>query len=209
MGKIVTPWPAHERDCYKLCLLIFAGSRPPNCLYQWITFGFCTLVNYSEELELANMYRHLFDQCTFQQLASAYASTTLLALFDHVGFQLEPKRLTHLEDVLSTPQSEVKSVWHLKRYVLCMEKLKLDSSVAIDYGFGNCQSPEETLELNELYRNLFQAQGITSFDPIRLHHAAMTGKTFEYVSKLTEFSNRQKRLFRRLLKNPHPSPAAA
>src|ERR1700733_11186799 len=46
-------------------------------------------------------------------------------------------------------------------------------SVFVDYGFVNCRTEEERLELREMYRRIFDHY---QADPVQLHEAAMSGR---------------------------------
>lgn len=69
----------------------------------------------------------------------------------------------------------------------------------MDYGFSNCKTEEENVELKDVYRTFFD---LRDADPIKLHEAAIEGRLFEYVGGLVKL----KKKFRRLMKNPYPLP---
>lgn len=48
----------------------------------------------------------------------------------------------------------------------------------IAYCFANCDQPQETEDLKEVYRRFFESE---KEDPIALHDAGMAGRSFDYV----------------------------
>jgi len=105
-------------------------------------------------------------KCTFDEIYTAYESSSLLALFDATGLKAARKFFRNLEDVLS--ETTVKSVWHLKRIVV-IEDGELIPHALVDYGFANCKTEVERLELREVYRRVFhRAVGWDLLDPVKM-----------------------------------------
>ncbi|PCH40898.1 hypothetical protein WOLCODRAFT_117892 [Wolfiporia cocos MD-104 SS10] len=152
---------------------------------------------------LGALYRQLLDRCTFEEFCVAFEASSIIALFDHHGLKPQRENFHNLEDVLSGSPHVNKSVWDLKQFVMNKD-MRLIPSVNVDYGFMNCRTPDEYTELKALYKQLFELEHKTSFDPVELHNAAIRGKIFEYASGVLKFKKGQKKLYTRLMRNPYP-----
>lgn len=136
----------------------------------------------------------------FTELHAAYESSSLIALLDSKGLQTERKKIVHLEDVLTGSPRVFKSVWYLKQIVMAQDNAMIPS-VAVDYGFINCKGDNEKLALKECYKRYFQD---LDGDPLKLHEAAIAGKTLECVEGVVKLNKKDHKIMRRLMKNLYP-----
>lgn len=196
----MSTWPENKQACHLLCNLLLSDMHPAPNQDIWIYFGFCACRDEYEEGCLAALYKQLMAQCLFDELYAAYDSSTLIRLFDSRGFQMEREKIPHLEDVLTGSPQTFKSVWNLKQ-IVTLKDAAMILSVAVDYGFTNCENATQVLKLTELYRRFFNHH---LADPIKLHDAAIGGKLFEYVGSLVTLNKKDKKTMQRLMKNPYP-----
>jgi hypothetical protein len=189
-------WPQEKQQCFLLCSGLLSSGHPGPDEDNWLHFGFCVCKDEYSEGPLSLMYRALVAKCTFDEIYTAYDSSSLIALFDAKGFKHEREQILHLDDVLAGTPRVNKSVWNLKQYVIA-ENRPLRPSVGADYGFFHCRGEEEVLELKEVYKQLFLRHGV---DPIKLHEAAIRGKLFQYVEQFGKL----KKKFSRIMKNSYP-----
>jgi hypothetical protein len=190
-------WPEDKHECLFFCVNILGDwqARPEHDI--WLHFGFCTCKDGDSAEALTRLYRRLLFRCSFDQLCTAYKSSTLVTLFDSKGLTSERLSFRHLEEVLLT-SPDLKSVWPLKRYVVANSgRITMPQPVAVDYGFSNCEGETEMQQLKEVYVQFF-AHG--DANPIELHEAAVAGSLFEYVRRFIRLPKK----FRRLMKNPYP-----
>jgi len=189
-------WPEHKQQCFGFCTALQSGWHPAPEQRIWLTFGFCVCRDEYSETPLAQLYRQLITECSFDEIYSAYESSSLIALFDAKGLKGRRESIQHLEDILAGTPKGNKSVWNLKQYVV-VEDGCMTRSIAVDYGFVNCKGEAERLELKEVYKQYFTH---LDGDPIKLHDAAIRGKLFEHVRGLVKL----KKKFNRIMKNPYP-----
>jgi hypothetical protein len=86
--QIFRTWPSVNRECFHLCRLSMQGGGynfPNEAESTWTRFGFCACRqgnydNHAQEAELARAYRQLVESCTFEEIYSAYDSSTMYAL---------------------------------------------------------------------------------------------------------------------------------
>ena len=74
-------------------------------------------------------------------------------------------------------------------------------SVGVDYGFWNCKTPAEKVQLVATYKRYFQHPDSQMY---ALHNACIEGKTFEHISSIISMSSEESKLAKRLMKNPYP-----
>ncbi|KZP17693.1 hypothetical protein FIBSPDRAFT_933890 [Athelia psychrophila] len=198
---IVKGWPDDKQACYEQCMMSLSKMHPGPAQRSWIDFGFCTCEDEYVESRLGVIYAQIVKQCTFNELLAAYRASSLAPLIDKYGFGADRESITHLQDVLSSTGSATsKSVWWLKSFVLAdAVTLQPRRSVVADYGFMNCEQPQDQEDLKAIYKKFFQCR---EADPIALHNAAIAGKIFEYVGGVVKL----KKKFRRLMKNLYPLP---
>jgi hypothetical protein len=189
-------WSQHKQECFFFCTLLLSSWHPSPDQAAWLKFGFCVCRNEYSETPLAHLYRRLIAQSSFDEIYTAYESSELIALFDRKGFKHDREQIHHLADVLAGSPHMNKSVWDLKRHIV-LEDGCMIPSIAVDYGFANCEGEGEMLELKEVYKQFFDHY---DSDPIKLHEAVNEGRLFGYVGGFVKM----KKKFKRLMKNPYP-----
>jgi hypothetical protein len=197
-------WPKYKQDCFDLCVLALSDSHPCPSLRIWLSFGFCTTQDQYFEMQLGIAYRTLVKSCSFEELYQAYDSCSLVQLFSSKNISLEKISL-HLAGFLANAPRMNKSVWNLKQFVVADEPDSVPvPSVTVDYGFFNCQTEEEGVQLKEVYKKVFED---SNGDPLKLHEACLQGKIYDYVRTTLKLIKKDKGpLFRRLMKNIYPLP---
>ncbi|KAK7063765.1 MYND-type domain-containing protein [Favolaschia claudopus] len=199
-------WPEEKHACYSLCNLILSQTHPSPELDIWVKFGFCACHDEEEERILAGVYTQLIKhkRCTFEQLYHAYLTSGLMALFSSRGLQLQTDRIPHLSAILERSPKVFPSVCYLKQFVAAQgETSELILSVAVDYGFRNCENEHEKSRLKELYKQVFTLPRPRS-DLMRLHHVCIQGKLYNHIGQLIKLRKDEQKLFKRLLRNPYP-----
>jgi hypothetical protein len=198
-------WPVHKRNCFDLCILMLSNSRPTPSFCIWITFGFCTTRNEHEETQLCFAYHTLLMRCSFEEFYRASESSSLVQLFNSKHISLEQSG-PHLADLLAYAPHTNKSVWNLKQFVIADESdgVPVVCPVGIDYGFYNCRTQEQVLQLKKFYKKFFDD---SNGDPLELHQACLQGKIYNYVRTTVKLNRSHKRSsFRQLVMNPYPLP---
>ena len=197
-------WPEHKRDCFDLCVHVLSNSHPGPSEGMWLSFGFCTTQNQSDEMQLGIAYRTLVLSCSFEEFYQAYNSCSLVQLFCYNNIYLGQISL-HLADFLANAPHMYKSVWNLKQFVFADDPDSVPvPSVKVDYGFFNCRNEEEVVQLKEVYKKFFE---YSDGDPLKLHEACLQGKIYDYVRTTLKLKGKdQGPLFRRLMKNIYPLP---
>ncbi|KAF8485556.1 hypothetical protein JB92DRAFT_3148680 [Gautieria morchelliformis] len=201
IDAIKATWPESKRDCLVFCSCLLADWHPSPDQQTWLTFGFCACQEYTES-RLALLYKKLMERCSFGELYAAYASSSLKALFYSKGLKAEFEDIPHLSDILEGSPTMSKSVWDLKQFVVA-EAGTLIPSVGVDYGFFNCKDEMERAQLKHVYSQFFQNY---EADPIKLHEAAIGGRTYEYIDTLVKLKKKDRKTIQRLVKNPYPLP---
>jgi hypothetical protein len=203
----VAKWPEEKQMCFSFCMNLLSDWHPHPAQAAWLLFGFCVCQDEYGEASLSRIYRQLLTKCSFDEIFTAYKSSTLIALFDAKGLKSQRQSIQYLEDVLSGLPNGNISVWDLKQYIVAedAEDVELIRSVSVDYGFINCKNEEENQELKEVYKQFFSQYRA---DPVELHEACIAGRLFEYVGGFVELNkkNKNKKKFSRLMKNPYPLP---
>ena len=189
-------WSEHKQGCFSFCAALLSGWHPSPEHTMWLTFGFCVCRDEYSEAPLSRLYRILVEKSTFDEIYTAYTSSSLIALFDKKGLKHEREQIRHLDDVLAGSPTSNKSVWNLKQHIV-LENGCMIPSIAVDYGFINCKGEEEKQELKKVYMQFFDHYNA---DPLGLHEAAIEGRLFEYVGGFIKL----KKKFNRIMKNPYP-----
>ena len=173
------------------------STCPPPEADIWVSFGYCVCRTKHEEEQLANAYRQLVCQCSFQQICQAFSSDGLLSLmlktsssnglhsqiWEIISVNVSEETIAGITDILTTDLFHTKSVWYLKQCV-CSEHGFVDGSlshfeVINDYGFGDC-SEEERQQLMQLYKFYLD---LKRSNPLELHEAFLSGQTYEYLTQ--------------------------
>jgi len=198
----VSSWPDEKRTCFLLYSILLARCHPsPGLNLGWVQFGFC-VYDANSEMELSLMYTKLIRSCTFDAFCAAYTSSSLFTLMKSKGLSVW-HRSDELEHVLKGSPYVFESVWHLKQMVLRTDDDPPMPSIAVDYGFMNCQNPGHSAKLKDVYRRVLDRP---SAQPLELHKACIEGRLFEYVRGQVEVPKGDRKLLHRLMKNPYPLP---
>ncbi|KAF2498689.1 hypothetical protein BU16DRAFT_481792 [Lophium mytilinum] len=203
--------PDAKAACYFMLAEVLHSAHPNPVEENWYTFGFCTCLDDYEERTLGGLYQKLligdklfpgagwnrvFKIPTFTEFWQAFEAGSLIELMDSCGLKEDQSSFRHLESFLSTPASHP-SVWGLKQFLVINQPAEHPPSpaLAVDYGFMNCRSFEETCTLMEIYKRLLQQA-----DPLDLQKACLAGKLFEFAEKYSTM----KPEWRRLMGNVYP-----
>ena len=211
--------PDAKRDSfYFLAMVLQSASPPPNHpLYS--KFGFCTCINEWQENSLGGLYIHLligkhhkslgfqiwirtqdpskYEPCTFSEFWQAYEKGRLPQLFRSKGLYAEFLQFKHLERFLSVPpDSPQLSVWTLNEFLACKEDLDAPNPVLADYGFINCDTVRDKMELKKFYENL-----LSKGDALDLHQACIRGKIYDYAARVLD---KVEPKIRELVRNIYP-----
>lgn len=191
--------PMDSRKCFIFYGELLSSTYPSPASSQYLQFGFCVCSSRIEEKELSRAYTELLKECTFDEFCNAFSSRTLLKLFKSKGVPI-PGGLAHpLADVLGG--GSIKSVWQLKQWIASGKGTPI-LAINIDYGFVNCETPEEGGKLITLYKAFFESP---QSDPLKLHDACMKGRLLDFIAEDMKMKLPASRaLFKRLLKNHHP-----
>ncbi|KAG6844524.1 hypothetical protein H0H87_006180 [Tephrocybe sp. NHM501043] len=197
--------PRSEQLCLNLYTILLGDdlAHPHPALETWITFGFCACRSTESEGLLGGLYHKLIKRCTFKEFVKGYEDHALVKLFDSKGLPYNPLRLEHVEEFFAGENS-AKSVWYLKQFIEVRDFPDFESppSVAVDYGFMNCQNMTEVEDLKALYKQIFD---MPKMSPLELHDACIQGKLFEFVERFVALKKKvTRKQLRRILKNPYP-----
>jgi len=201
--RIFATWPKSKVSSYNLCAMVLFDAYPDFSINNWTYFGFCTCSNEHAESSLCRLYHELLNSSSFEEFWTAFDTSSLLDLFERKGMS-DRLLLVHpnLQDVLSGSPREFKSVWFLMQFITANDgSVPLKDSVAVDYGFKNCRTQEETDKLWDLYRRVLLE---VKADPLQLYAVAIAGKILEFVSGSIKMRKSQRKELERLLKNPYP-----
>lgn len=200
--------PKRQYDCFVFYAMLLASRHPAPNVDIWISFGFCACDNLDDEMTLAQQHTDLIYRCSFDEYCVAYASSSLVPLMREKGISISDPLVI---DVLSEVPNRNKTVWDLKRYIEEQAINGLDdsaydpsSSVASDYGFTNCRTPEEHKLLFDAYKDYF-ALGRKA-NPLKLHRACIQGRLFAFLTKDMKIQIKQRKLCKRLMQNSYPLP---
>ncbi|KDQ23108.1 hypothetical protein PLEOSDRAFT_186168 [Pleurotus ostreatus PC15] len=170
---------------------------------QYMAFGFCACACEDEESILGRRWQELLSKSTFKELCQAYDSGSTLSLFKTKILVPTPT----IEEFLKGSNS-LYSVWKLKQFVLGTDDsvLRAAHSVWVDYGFINCDSDAERLDLKSIYKSVFQSTKYPTMDPLELHQACISEKLFDFVGQFYTFKEKKRNKYIRLFENPYPLP---
>lgn len=200
IGKTVASWPSNRQRCYALYTMLLSSWHPSPGTDHWIFFGFCTCRNEFEEMGLSRQYTELIKKCSFDEFCTAFENSALFPLLNPKG--IESYADGDLASVLRTSPHMTLSVWHLKELVYTDARdAEPVPAVVVDYGFMNCKTVQERVDLKGLYKKFFEAHDAK---PLELHEAAIAGRLFAHVAKVVKIKNKDKKKFQRLMKNLYP-----
>ena len=213
--------PDTKRDSFFFFAMELQRAHPPPKYNLYYQFGFCICTSESEENSLGSLYHRLLagdkfaskgylkwrrmrniprpKSCTFSEFWQAYARGKLAQLLDSKGLRDDRLQFKHLESFLAVAPNSGgthPSVWKLNQFLACKEDLKAPNSVLVDYGFMNCGTVLEKMELKSFYEKL-----LTHGDPLDLHEACIRGGIYDYAIRVLGHVEPQ---FRSLVRNPYP-----
>ena len=213
--------PNTKREGFFFFAMALQRAHPPPNHTLYYKFGFCICTSEREENSLGGLYSRLLagdkdaskgylewsrmrnipqpKTCTFSEFWQAYAKGKLTQLFDSKGLREERLQFKHLETFLAVAPNSggmQPSVWDLNGFLACKEDLQAPNPVLVDYGFMNCDTVLEKLELKRFYEKLL-AYG----DPLDLHEACVRGEIYDYATRVLGNVESQ---FRPLVQNPYP-----
>lgn len=209
--------PDAKAHCYQMLAGVLHGGYPHPIEENWFTFGFCTCREEREERSLGGLYQALLigdklyedlrtnrydpslgrpkvQPATFTGFWHSHQSGTLIQLMDSAGLKDFISDFPFLEAFLSIPPAGPHpSVWSLKQFLAIDDPAGYPPILALqwDYGFGNCQTFEETCILMEIYKRLLK-----DADPLDLHKACLVGKLFEFAGKYHTMNEDHRKLMR-------------
>jgi hypothetical protein len=211
--------PEAKRDSYLFYAMMLHNSHPPPNTELWYNFGFCVCRGGElGEQRLGGLYQDLIcgdvfwlnnlpnhlkkkhKTCTFSEFWKAYENAKLVQLMDEKGHRETRLSLglPHLETFLSFRRTDPRpSVWTLSSFLANDDSLTAPKPVLADYGFFNCQTILQRMELKNVYKTLWGR-----VDAMELHRACIKGKLFEFASSHMELDAR----FSPLMKNLYPLP---
>lgn len=210
--------PKHHNHCFALYVHALSNTRLSPDSDLWISFGYCACSSPWDEDELTQSYTKLIHSCTFDEFCTAYTSSSLFALFQARNVDLCISNLESLGLAPSTPNPQIidvlsgspyrnKSVWDLKQYIRNKiihgrdnVSIRPIPSISADYGFHRCQNREDGKLLFDIYKKYFNS----SDSPLKLHHACIQGRLFEFFEVDVKIQLRPKNDYKRLLQNPYP-----
>lgn len=216
--------PDAKAHCYNMLAGVLHMAHPHPIEENWYAFGFCTCRGEKEEQKLGGLYQQLligdklfedlwtnqynqtlgrqkFQPATFTEFWHSFQSGTLIQLMDSAGLKDVRSEFPFLEAFLSIPPAggPYPSVWRLKQFLEindpAPEHPQIPAALQWDYGFGNCQTFEETCILMEIYKRLLQ-----NANPLDLHGACLAGNLFAFAQKYHTMDEN----YRRLMKNSYP-----
>lgn len=88
----------------------------------------------------------------------------MVALFDKYGLGHAIAELRNFGTLMNVVGIWHQSVWELKRFTL-LPTIEPMQAAALDYGFCNCQTPQERMDLRQIYAEFFARGG----DEMGLH----------------------------------------
>jgi len=198
----VSCWPEEKQTCFMLYCMLLMGWHPgPELDEGWIPFGFC-VYDANSEMALSRIYTSLIRSCTFDEFCAAYTSSSLFSLMKSKGLSIQ-HRSDELEHILRHSPHSNESVWDLKQMVLRSGDNPPIPSVTMDYGFMNCQNPEHSAKLKDVYRRVLDRPNA---QPLEMHKACIEGRLFEYVRGQVEVPKEDRKLLHHLMKNLYPLP---
>ncbi|UKZ83085.1 hypothetical protein TrVFT333_010887 [Trichoderma virens FT-333] len=152
-------------------------------MYSTILFGSTAQEEYMQSLGSSTMAEQINEKdpiCSFNEFWKAWERGELMTLFDKHWPDLKTKSTTtyNIFDrlrVFLEAKAPRPSIWRL-RHFLAMEDVSVESAApeiawaARDYGFSEQLDTRTTIELKELYRQLFK-----KVEPLVIHHERMKG----------------------------------
>ncbi|KAJ6156347.1 hypothetical protein N7497_005232 [Penicillium chrysogenum] len=187
--------PREKLEAYVFFYQILNGFVPEADEDNWIFLGFCTARDHDGVKMLANLYKVLISRCKFQEFWKAMEQSDIVALFDKYGLGHAIAELRNFGTLMNVVGNWHQSVWELKRFTL-LPTIEPMQAAALDYGFCNCQTPQERMDLRQMYAEFFARGG----DEMGLHQACINGQLASFL--LSELQKLP--VSTDLLSNPYP-----
>lgn len=212
--------PEAKKHCYSILAQVLHRNTPCPTEVTWYSFGYVTCRNReqtwpAEESILVDIFQLLLARddgsyffefhkrrrgpeplVSFTQFWKAYEKSALIQLMDLNGLKDMRTRLPYLEAFLSVPPNGPRpSVWDLKQFIEINEPVEHPPilPVAVDYGFFNCKTSEETYVLMEIYRRV-----LASANPLELHEACISGRLYDFADQHHPMNKKWEPLMRNL-----------
>ncbi|KAJ5874351.1 uncharacterized protein N7529_002781 [Penicillium soppii] len=187
--------PREKLEAYIFFYQISNGFVPDTDEDNWIFLGFCTARDHHGVTTLANLYRVLIGKCKFQEFWKAMEQSDMVGLFKKYGLGHAIPQLRNFGTLMNVVGTWYQSVWELKRFTR-LPTVEPMQAVALDYGFYNCQTPQERMALRRMYAEFFDRGG----DEMKLHLACISGQlAFFLLLELQKLP-----VSADLLSNPYP-----
>lgn len=187
--------PREKLEAYVFYCQFLNGYLPDVEEDNWIFLGFCAAKDNNDNKRLAYLYAGLTHRCQFEEFWKAMATSTMIDLFRKYGFGPAVSELRNFETLMCKVGKWHESAWNLKRFTRLSNQAPI-RAVIVDYGFCNCQTPQERLALKGLYTDFFAQGG----DEMALHEACIQGQLASFLeSELGEIPFTSE-----LLWNPYP-----
>ncbi|KAL4907242.1 hypothetical protein BDW74DRAFT_176024 [Aspergillus multicolor] len=168
--------PREKLESYVFWLQIRNGFMPDVDEDNWIYLGFCTASNVSQTQRIAQLYGMLIKRAKFEEFWQARVSSSMVALFQKHGLGEEIRKMRNFQTLMSAMGTWYQSVWELKRFTLLSQPFP-HRAVAVDYGFRNCQTPVERMNLRDAYTQFFKNEG----DEMTLHYACIENQLASFM----------------------------
>lgn len=187
--------PREKLEAYMFFYQILNGFVPDADEDNWIFLGFCTARDDDSVRLLANLYRVLIGRCKFQEFWKAMERSDMIGLFNKYGLGHAIAEMRNFGTLMTIVGTWYQSVWELKRFTRLSAAEPMQAA-ALDYGFCNCQTPQERMDLRQMYAEFFTRGG----DEMDLHQACINGQLASFLmSELHKFP-----VSADLLSNPYP-----
>lgn len=176
--------PEAKRKCLEFYACVMNMYHPPPTDQLYYDFGFCVCRDEYEEMKLGGLYQSLIvgdkssrfwhntsvkpNTCKFGEFWTAFEQHKLLELMDAKGLsELGKANYPRHFDTFMSGDSNV-SVWDLKWFLADESWVDPEKCVVVDYGFSNCKTLREKLDLKMTYKTL-----LVRADPLELHRACV------------------------------------
>jgi hypothetical protein len=103
-------------------------------------------------------------------------NSTIVELFGKYGLGSQVTALCNFKTVMAAVGVWHQSVWELKRFARLSDP-EPSRAVIVDYGFMNCQTPQERTHLRRMYADFFSRGG----DEMDLHQACIDGRLAQFL----------------------------
>ena len=106
-------------------------------------------------------------------------NSTMVQLFKQYSLGSEVTKVRNFNRFMNSISMWYQSVWGLKRFTRLSYPEPM-RAVVVDYGFMNCQTPKERIDLRRLYADFFSK----GRDEMNLHQACIDGRLFQFLESV-------------------------